>query len=261
KNNMMKKTVILYFGLLFLSTTIFAQHAHFTTSGTIEFEKKVNIYAMIKKEINKDNEAFYTPMFEQYQKNNPQFKTLKSKLSFADNKTLFTPGEDDGSNNGFFGDSPLTGQTNTIFTDLAGNIETAQKKVFEETYLVTDTARKISWKITDETREIAGYTCRRANAIIMDSIYVVAFYTTQIPVSGGPESFTGLPGMILGVALPHENLSWFATKVTDTSVPPNTVVPPKKGKPMDHKKFVQTVHGFTKDWGTWGQSYVKGFML
>ena len=133
KNNMMKKTVILYFGLLFLSTTMFAQHAHFTTSGTIEFEKKVNIYAMIKKEINKDNEAFYEPMFDQYKKNNPQFKTLKSKLSFADNKTLFTPAEDDGSNNGFFGDSPLTGQTNTIFTDLAGNIETAQRKVFEET--------------------------------------------------------------------------------------------------------------------------------
>jgi len=258
---MMKKTVILYFGLLFLSTTMFAQHAHFTTSGTIEFEKKVNIYAMIKKEINKDNEAFYEPMFDQYKKNNPQFKTLKSKLSFADNKTLFTPAEDDGSNNGFFGDSPLTGQTNTIFTDLAGNIETAQKKVFEETYLVRDTARKIRWKITDETREIAGYTCRRANAIILDSIYVVAFYTTQIPVSGGPESFTGLPGMILGVALPHENLSWFATKVTDASLPPAAVVPPKKGKPMDYKKFVETVHGFTKDWGTWGQSYVKGFML
>lgn len=261
KNNTMKKIVIAGIGLLFLSKTIFAQHAHFTTSGTIEFEKKVNIYAMIKKEINKDNEAFYQPMFEQYQKNNPQFKVLKSTLSFSDNKTLFKPGEDDGSNNGFFGDSPLTSQTNTIFTDLGSDLQTAQKKVFEETYLVTDTARKIRWKITDETREIAGYTCRRANAIILDSIYVVAFYTTQIPVSGGPESFSGLPGMILGLALPHENLSWFATKVTDTSLPPNTVAPPKKGKPMDYKKFVETIHGFTKDWGTWGQSYIKGFML
>ena len=72
---------------------------------------------------------------------------------------------------------------------------------------------------------------------------------------------TFLVSMILGVALPHENLSWFATKVTDASLSPAAVVPPKKGKPMDYKKFVETVHGFTKDWGTWGQSYVKGFML
>jgi len=32
------------------------------------------------------------------------------------------------------------------------------------------------------------------------SIDVVAFYTDDIPVSGGPESFDGLTGMILQVA-------------------------------------------------------------
>jgi GLPGLI family protein len=48
---------------------------------------------------------------------------------------------------------------------------------------------------------IAGFNCRRANAMIMDSIYVVAFYTDEILTTGGPESFSGLPGMILGVAL------------------------------------------------------------
>ncbi len=47
----------------------------------------------------------------------------------------------------------------------------------------------------------------------MDSIYVVAFYTDEILTTGGPESFTGLPGMILGIAIPHEHVSWFATKV------------------------------------------------
>ena len=31
-------------------------------------------------------------------------------------------------------------------------------------------------------------------------INVVAFYKDDIPVSGGPESFNGLPGMILQVA-------------------------------------------------------------
>ena len=93
-----------------------------------------------------------------------------------------------------------------------------QKNVYDDLYLVKDSLRKIDWKITDETREIAGYECRRANAIVLDSVYVVAYYTIQIPFSGGPESFTGLPGTILGLALPHENMTWFATKVTEIPV-------------------------------------------
>jgi GLPGLI family protein len=95
----------------------------------------------------------------------------------------------------------------------------------------------------------------------MDSIYVVAFYTTEIPVSGGPESFSGLPGMILGVALPHENVTWFATKVTDNSIPPNVVVPPKKGKVTDNKGLFTTLQSVMKNWGEEAQPYLKAFLL
>jgi GLPGLI family protein len=152
-------------------------------------------------------------------------------------------------------------QNNTIYTDLQTETSIEQKKVFEETFLVKDSTRKIRWKITDETREIAGFTCRRANAIIMDSIYVVAFYTDKIPVSGGPESFTGLPGMILGVALPHENITWFATSVTDMTLEQKALLPPKKGKPVNNQGLKQTLQAATKDWGTWKDGYLKAFSL
>ncbi len=122
----------------------------------------------------------------------------------------------------------MLNQCNTIFTNIATKQTVDQKKVFDQAYLVKDSVTRIKWKITDETREIAGYTCRRANGIYLDSIYVVAFYTTRIPVAAGPESFNGLPGMILGVALPHENITWFATKVTEASIPQDAIVPPKK---------------------------------
>ena len=219
------------------------------------------MYALFKKRINKDNESFMQPMYEQFMKNNPQFKVLQSTLSFGSNKTLFVPIEPENTRNNYFGEDPTTSQPNTIYADYNTDMQIAQKSVFEETFLVKDTVRKFKWKITDETREIAGYTCRRANGIMLDSIYVVAFYTTEIPVSGGPESFNGLPGMILEVALPHENLVWVATKVTDSSLPPNTVVPPKKGKLVDYKSFWETIHKATKDWGEWGRSYLKGFAL
>lgn len=258
---MKHKNFILSLILIFSSELIFAQHAHFTTSGTIEFDKNINVYGIMKKQINKDNETFTVPALEAYKKNNPQFKVLKSTLSFSDNKTLFTPIVPENQSNNFFGGGPMVNQGNTIYTDLSTSSKISQKEVFEETFLLKDSTRKIKWKITDETRQIAGYACRRANAIIMDSIYVVAFYTTDIPVSGGPESFCGLPGMILGVALPHENITWFATKVTDMTLPPNTVVPPKKGKAVDEKSFRARLQTAFKDWGSWSQGFYKGFLL
>jgi GLPGLI family protein len=258
----MKKIVIILISLFLTSLQLFAQHAHFTTTGTIAFEKRVNMYALITKMINKDNDAFLAPAFDSYKKSKPQFKVLKSTLSFSGNKSLYTPEEEDLSvNQGYFGNTPMVAQNNTIYSDFDTKSGIFQKQVFDELFLVKDSLRKIRWKITDETREIAGYTCRRANAIMMDSIYVVAFYTTDIPVSGGPESFNGLPGMILGVALPHENITWFATKVTDVTLAPNAVVPPKKGKQMDGPGFKAKLQAAFKGWGPYAAFYSKAFSL
>jgi GLPGLI family protein len=259
----MKKFTIYTTLLLALSSSLsFGQNAHFVTSGIIEYEKTINMYALFRKDINKDNESFLQPAYEAYKKNQPQFKKLKSTLVFGNNKTLFTPIEDDATNNGaFWGNDAMVKQNNTTFIDLAAGTLISKKRVFEATFLLRDSVRKIRWKITDETREIAGYTCRRANALVLDSIYLVAFYTDRIPVSGGPEDFTGLPGMILGLAMPHENITWFATKVTETYPDAKALVPPKKGKPVNYKQLVETLHNAMKDWGTYANAYLKAFSL
>ena len=259
----MKHIIIIFLSGSFLLFTggANAQSAHFTTSGVIEFEKSANMYAMFKRSINKDNESFLQPAFEAYKKNQPQFKKLKSTLSFSDNKTLFAPIEDEASNGGFWGNDALVKQNNTTFSDFNTHTLISQKSVFEETFLVKDSTKKIRWKITDETRDIAGFTCRRANALILDTVYVVAFYTDKIPVSGGPESFNGLPGMILGVALPHENITWFATKVTDITVEPKALTPPKKGKPVNFKQLHDILMGAMKDWGNYAQASLKAFSM
>jgi GLPGLI family protein len=260
---MMKIKIITLIGALLLGiTSAFAQNAHFTNSGTIEYEKSVNMFALLKKQVDQyKDDSWLEQAYESYRKTQPQFKKLKSTLSFSDNKTHFTPADADDNRDMFFGNNAMVSQNNVIFTNLDDYTFIDQKTVFEETFLVKDTARKISWKITDETREIAGYTCRRANALILDSVYVVAFYTEKIPIPGGPETFTGLPGMILGLALPHENISWFATKVTEGVVDNKAMAPPKKGKPIDTKSFKATLAKVMKDWGNWGQSYLKAFSM
>lgn len=258
----MKFKYLIFTCLLFTAQVSLAQNARFINQGKIEFEKKVNMYALIKDQIKKYPEyTYYTMAFEDYQKKQPQFKTLKSSVTFSKDLTLFKPVEEDGVSNTFFSDFAAAQQNNTIVTNTTQGTSIAQKTVYEQTYLVKDSTRKINWKITDERRTIAGYDCRRANALIMDSIYVVAFYTDQIPVSGGPESFTGLPGMILGIALPYEHTTWFATSVLDQPVTEESMKAPTKGKPVNNLELMTILKSALKNWGTSAHDALKAFAL
>lgn len=225
----MKNGIITFLVLiLFNISTAFCQFARFTKQGSITFEKTINMYALLKPESSDD--TFQQLFYDKYISTQPQFVKLNSTLIFNENKSLFSPlwEENTKIKSGFSGN--YAAQINEVYTDFKTSNFTTLKKVFEEDFIVKDSIRNIKWKITSEVRDIAGYNCRRANAVIMDSIYVVAFYTDEIPVSGGPESFTGLPGMILGVVLPREHLTWFATKVTDVPIPDKNFIIPKKGK-------------------------------
>ncbi|GAB3936880.1 GLPGLI family protein [Mucilaginibacter myungsuensis] len=259
----MKKLIIII-ALAFGTHSLMAQQAHFTMNGTVEFERTINIYALIKKQMaDNPDDQWMQAMVDGYKKNNPQFKKQKSLLTFSKDKSLFEPIEETGaqSDNFFWSAAPTIKQNNTTYTDLTSGLSVTQKKAFEEVFLLKDSTRKINWKITDEKRDIAGYNCRRANAIVMDSIYVVAFYTDDIPVTSGPEGFTGLPGMILGVAMPHDNITWFATKVTDVTIPENKIVAPAKGKVVDRKSLKKKLDESLDDWGSEGRSFLKTLML
>jgi len=237
-----------------------AQYARFVESGVVTFEKRVNMYAKIKSRVG--SSSFMEQAFEQYQRNNPQFKTFTYHLAFNDSRTKFWPMDNNQAPSaGFFGNDPSVDMGNTIVNDLMAGQTIGQKTVYEQTYLITDSTRRIQWRITNETREIAGYECRRANALVLDSIYVVAFYTDQIPVSGGPESFTGLPGMILGVALPYENTTYFATNVEDRPVSAKELEAPKKGKAVDYQGLRAELEASLKNWGEWAQPIFKAMLL
>ncbi|MES2807533.1 MAG: GLPGLI family protein [Bacteroidota bacterium] len=226
----------------------YAQQPRFTTSGKIEFEKRVNTYALIRRgEISgKRTEGNERVLLEAYQQDNPQFKILKSTLTFNTALTLFTPVDTEApAGQGF--SMPIGAQNNTIYSDHTAGIITVKKNVMGENFLLDDSVRNINWKITDETREVCGFTCRRANALVMDSIYVVAFFAEQIHAPGGPESFGGLPGMILELALPHENVSWKAIKVEEITLPVNTLIPPKGGKKRTKTELIGLLKDITKN--------------
>lgn len=224
----------------------------FISQGKIEYERSTNVYA----QISKDDEGEWT---ELQKKMSTHFKTAYFDLLFNRNKSLYRPGRESNDKDNNWIQPPA--QNNTIYSDLDNARGISQKNIFEELFLVQDSLRKIKWKITTETRNIAGFSCRRANAIIMDSIYVVAFYTDEILTSGGPESFSGLPGMILGISLPHEHVSWFATKVEAIPIPDGQLAPPVKGKKTDNNSLTETIRRGMKDWGKEGQRFMRAALL
>lgn len=243
---------IIIFSMLFITTTkTNAQNTIFLSQGRIEYERKVNLWAQIDDEDDNDWK-------ELWRKTTPKFKVSYFDLEFNGNKTIFKPGRENPDNNKIW---QRPAEDNVVFTDLDKDQRISQKNVFEEKFILQDSTRNIQWKITDETRNIAGFECRRANAIIMDSIYIVAFYTDAIITPGGPESFMGLPGMILGLAIPHEHITWFATKVYAETIKDTDLIPPAKGKKITSASLLATLQDRMKDWGNWGKRYIKQIMI
>ncbi len=194
----------------------YCQNYKLIRNGQIIYEKKVNVHKVIDDFYRNDASPQATQWAKDYKTDNPlatQFTYFI--LSFNDSLCFYEPykGKLNIPNSSSSKFLSLVAYDNIVYSDFSLGLIKQRKHILGETYLVEDSLKAVKWKITDELREICGYTCRRANGLFMDSIYVVAFYTDQIVAPSGPESFLGLPGTILGVALPHLYVTWFATEV------------------------------------------------
>lgn len=227
-----------------------AQNAIFLSEGKIEFTRTVNLIARITP----DDDGFSDLM----KKTMPKFKKTYFQLFFSHNQWLYKPGRENPENNKLWEEAA---ETNVVSGDYSTGRSVSQKEVFGETFLIQDSMRRIQWKMTDETRDIAGFTCHRANALIMDSIYVVAFYTDEIITPGGPESFSGLPGMILGISLPHQHITWFADQVQVIPITKPQLTAPSKGKKCNNAVFSKTLNDGLSRWGKYGRKYLEEAML
>ncbi len=244
----MKKITFTLFSCIIMLIS-FAQQ-QFIVKGKIEFERTTNIHKQL------DNNS----CSEMMKKSLPQYKTEYFDLYFSEDKTLYKPGKEVAQQKVPEWMS-WPASDNVVFNDMHAGKFTSQKAVFENTFLVQDSLRKMDWKITPDTRTIAGFECRKATAIIMDTVFVVAFYTDQIVTPGGPESFTGLPGMILGLAIPRMNITWFATKLEMIEVKDVDAMAPKKGKKTNVADLNNQLKSSLKNWGKDGQRYIWRIMI
>ncbi len=245
--------------IIFLSTFFCFYNANaqtiFLTQGKVEYEKKVNQFKAIEDEDDGEDNVWLTEM----KKNMPRFVTDVYELNFTATKTVYRLKQENTENKYLWGSKPS--ETDITIQDLENNKTSIQKDVFEQTYLIQDSIRNFQWKITGETREIAGFECKKAVTKICDSVYIVAFYTDQIIVSSGPESFGGLPGLILGLAVPRLSTTWFATKVETIAPTPKQLTPSQKGKKTNWKNLYVEMNKAMKDWGKYGAKNIWKFSL
>jgi GLPGLI family protein len=219
-----------------------ALHAQYITRGKIEYERKVNLHRQYEGE----------EWAERMKENMPQFYTNYFNLSFTADKSSYTPGKEIEQPKMGWGAPP--GADNAVHQDYKTNIVTASKQIYEQRFIIQDTQRHLKWRMSNEIRTIAGYKCRKAVTRICDSVYVVAFYTEDIAVSGGPEQFGGLPGMILELAVPRLYTTWIATKVETVAVKDEDIkIPDGKGKKVTQKELLANLQSSLKEWGKWGR--------
>lgn len=228
---------VVILGLFFVTNGLTQQLIH---SGKITFERNENLHKLIN-----DKSSWSQAMKSKM----PKYRTDIFQLSFNKKSSCYKIFQED--------ESPYASwyyrvaAQNSVYTSVEGNKMIADKVVYERSYRIEDSIPKLKWKLLGEYRNIAGFNCRKAATIIMDSIYVIAFYTDEIPVSAGPESFQGLPGMILGIVIPRLNITYFANKVENMVLPETDFQIPfaPKLKKTNILDFKSEILKDTKDWG------------
>ena len=235
----MKKSLLVLI-VCFSYLVPFAQmQTEFISSGKIKFERKTNMHRLYFTDEEMDSwDEMFKKMF-------PQFRTNLFELNFNNTQSSYKTAKDNPETKmGFFGDAP--GSSNTVFKDLEKGTSISQKQIFESLFLITDSITQYEWKLQPETRTIANFECKKAITKICDSVFVVAFYTEEIICSSGPESFGGLPGMILGLAIPRLYTTWFATSLELTES--DNLDKPVKGKETDIKGLRKTINAGIGKW-------------
>jgi GLPGLI family protein len=131
------------------------------------------------------------------------------ELIFNDSSSVFRPIIDGNS----MGMSEWLTMKNTTYQNLNEEERKQEFSFFGTTVLLKDSLKKRTWRMTESKREIAGYNCRQALWEANDSTRIYAWYAEELIPPIGPETFNGLPGVILGLAIEDGGVVYFAKSV------------------------------------------------
>jgi GLPGLI family protein len=207
-----------------VSTLTFAQN----TEGIITFEEKINMHRRITDESMK-------AMI-------PEFRSSNMLFYFKGEACMYKPDEseeDEETNSGGGGMMMrLRRPQAEIYRNLATSNQVSVRELGGKKYLIEDSLKQRAWKIGTETKKIVGYDCTKATfKDTAQKADVIAWFTMDLPLAAGPQTFGALPGMILEVDSNNGDLLMTAKKIEFKKLKDKDVAAPTKGEKITQADF------------------------
>jgi len=220
--------------LVISASNVFGQ---FTANGKIEFQRRTNLEKKFK-----DNDS---PWMNKVNLKKPKIESFY--LYFNDSSSVFLPSD-------VVDEDPRMSwitSKNKVYQNFKSDELLEIMSFWGSELVVGDTIKERVWKMTNKRRIIAGYDCRRAIWEANDSTTIYAWYAEEIMCSSGPETFNGLPGMILGLATEDGGVVYFAKEVLKDNFDVEKRIPKVKEKDklteVEIRKAVTEQYGARKD--------------
>jgi GLPGLI family protein len=258
----MKKIQLAFALLVALATTATAQ----MKEGKISYERKTNMHRNIPD--------------PQMKSMIPEFRTDKFELIFNESASLFRSVVDDEAPDPFANAGGGGGgmrmnfrmPTTTTYTDLAKQTQYEERAFFEKEFLIVDSLKQYKWKLSEETKTIAKQLCKKATTMVTApqmrvrisrggenntdtaanapikprETELVVWYAENIPVSVGPDNYSGLPGVIMEMNLDNGATVTTAVEVS-AKYPKKELIQPSKGEKMTRAQFQEQMQKLMQD--------------
>jgi GLPGLI family protein len=200
-----------------ISTLNFAQNSE----GVITFEEKINLHRRLTDESMK-------AMI-------PEFRSSNMMFYFKGEECVYKPDEseeDEETNSGGGGGMMrFRRPQGDIYRNLATNKQVSTSEWAGKKYLIEDTLKQRAWKIGTETKKVAGYECTKATfKDTAQKTDVTVWFTMDLALAAGPQTFGSLPGMILESDVNNGEMVVVAKKIEFKKIKDKDIAAPTKGE-------------------------------
>jgi GLPGLI family protein len=140
---------------------------------------------------------------------------------------------------------PSSAEVKKVYYDFEKNEKTELVEFMTRNFLVSEVMERTGWKLINKRVKVLNYICQGAE-LKRDDNTITAYFTSEIPVSIGPDEFFGLPGLILVVEINGET-AFMATSI-DLAFPGKGIISkPDKGKKVTREEFNNIVEEKIKE--------------
>lgn len=185
------------------------------------------------------NPQGYQLLKERQEKKTRLMPFLAFQMDFNTEASRFTREESMENDNkmNLKGASAAVRGTGVYYTNVKKGLRLRQMEDLGE-WLIEKSLDSLNWDIKNETKEIKGYTCKKATATVnLNDIKkgeITAWFAPDLPFQFGPVGYGGLSGLILGLEVQHYYFYADKIKLSDKSI---EIKQPAKGKRVTQEEF------------------------